>query len=235
MIRLLYVTYIVIIFATSILLLSPFILFFSLWKNSHIVFNIIKYYTKWFLWMIGMSPEIIGKKPDGKYIFVANHISYLDSLVIFSSIPGYLRVLGNKEFSKKFLIGLIYRQLTVMVDRGDASSRAKSLKILWDSINNGNNIFIFPEGKFNTSNEILSPFYDGAFKLAINTKTPIYPMILPDTKDRWHYSSWWKFSPGRNRLIFLDPIEIDTENIVELKQKVFSIIEKKLKSVNNEC
>ena len=188
----------------------------------------MKYWAKWWLFMIGMRPSVFGNIPDGNYIYVANHISYLDSITVFSTIPGYLCPLGNKEFSTKPIIGLIYKQLTILVDRGDADSRAKSVKLLQKIINKGTSIFIFPEGKFNETNKTLLDFYDGAFRLAIATKTSILPMVLPDTVHRWHWSSWFSQRPGKNRAIFLTPISSDGLNIDELKQKVYSLIEAEL-------
>ena len=197
----------------------------------------MKYWVKWWLFMIGMPTTTYGNIPNGRYIYVANHISYLDSMVVFSALPDYFCPLGNKEFSSKFIIGLIYKQLTILVDRDSSESRAKSVKLLKNIIDSGTSIFIFPEGKFNTSDNTMLPFYDGAFRLAINTQTPILPMVLPDTVNRWHYKSWFSQTPGKNRAIFLDPVEVKgltLTNIEELKQKVHSLIENELNRLNNK-
>ena len=197
----------------------------------------MRYWTKWWLFMIGMSPTVIGNIPDGKYIYVANHISYLDSMVLFATIPGYFCPLGNKEFSTKPIIGLIYKQITILVDRGSAESRAKSVKTLQNIINKGTSICIFPEGKFNETDKTLLDFYDGAFRLAINTQTPILPVVLPDTVHRWHWNSWFSQTPGKNRAIFLDPIDVSNLRMVEdleaLKYKAHSVIKSRLDNDNN--
>ena len=226
-----YLLYILTVFVTSMIIILPLTLLLSLFGTQKLIFYIIKYWSKYWLFMIGM-PVDTGNKPwlpNDKYVYVANHISYLDSMVIFSAIDSYFRVLGNKEFSRKFLIGLIYRQIVVMVDRSNSVSRANSFKELLQYVKDGNSIFIFPEGKFNTTKDILVKFYDGAFKIAVDTQTDVVPMILPDTINRWHYSAWWKITPGKNRAILLSPVSPVGLTVEELKQKVYSIIETELK------
>ena len=228
-----YILYILLLFGISISILFPIILILSLFNAKKTIFYLMKYWVKWWLFMIGMSPTIYGNVPNGKYIYVANHISYLDSMVVFATIQNYFCPLGNKEFSSKFIIGLIYKQLTILVDRGSSESRAKSVKLLQKIIDKGTSIFIFPEGKFNTSENTMLPFYDGAFRLAINTQTPLLPMVLWDTSYRWHYRSWFSQTPGKNRVIFLDPVDVTgltLNNTEELKQKVHSLIEEELEN-----
>ena len=225
-----YILYIITVFVTSMLIIVPITLFFSIFNANKIIFDIVKYWSKYWLFMIGMPVQKIGSVPlNGKYVYVANHISYLDSMVLFSAIDSYFRVLGNKEFSRKFIIGLIYRQIVVMVDRSSQESRKNSFKVLSQYVKDGNSIFIFPEGKFNTTENILVNFYDGAFKIAVDTNTDIVPIVLPDTAKRWHYSAWWKILPGKNRVIVMSPVNPIGLTVEELKQKVYSIIETELK------
>ncbi len=172
---------------------------------------------------------------EGKFIIVANHISYIDTLVIFPSIRGYFRPLGKKEISKIPVVGFIYKQLVIMVDRSSVYSRAKSMRLLWRVLHHEGSIIIFPEGTFNETGRPLKEFYDGAFRLAINTHIPILPVLLPDTVSRWHYSAWWKLWPGLNRVVFLDPVPVSgltLENLPELKQQVYNLMETTLKAYN---
>lgn len=94
---------------------------------------------------------------------------------------------------------------------------------------------IFPEGGFNETGKVLNDFYNGAFRLAIDTQTPILPVILPDTVHRWHYSHWWKMWPGRNRMIFLEPVPVAgmvQGDAPALKEQVFKVMETQLKEYN---
>ena len=231
-----YTAYVLLTFVISVLIAFPFFMFISIGNNiaaRKAMFTIVRYWSVGWLWLIGMSVKISGKRPPaGRYIIVANHISYLDTLVIFPAIPGYFRPLGKKEMSKIPVIGFIYKQVVIMVDRNNAHSRAKSMRLLWRTLKRERNIIIFPEGTFNETANTLKKFYDGAFRLAINTQTAIFPIVLLDTVNRWHYSAWWKLWPGTNRVVYLQPIDVaglTMDNLPELKQKVFTIMETELK------
>ena len=57
-------------------------------------------------------------------------------------------------------------------------------------------------------------------------------MILPDTVHRWHYSAWWKIWPGRNRVVYLDPVPVDglkMEDLPKLKKQVYNLMETELR------
>ena len=99
---------------------------------------------------------------------------------------------------------------------------------MWRVLKKESDILIFPEGTFNETGKPLKEFYDGAFRLAITTQTPVFPVIFPDTEDRWHYSAWWKVWPGRNRVVYLEPVEVKgmvIEDLPALKQQVYSAME----------
>lgn len=98
---------------------------------------------------------------------------------------------------------------------------------MWRVLKRESSILIFPEGTFNETDKPLKQLYDGAFRLAIRSQTPIVPLIFPDTVHRWHYSGWWKLWPGRNRAILLPPVPVaglTLADLPELKQKVAAIM-----------
>ena len=90
---------------------------------------------------------------------------------------------------------------------------------------------VFPEGTFNMTTQPLKEFYDGAFRVAIETQTPIKPVLFLDAYRRMPYESLFLMSPGRSRILYLDEIPVagytlaDTE---KLKDEVYAIMEKKL-------
>jgi 1-acyl-sn-glycerol-3-phosphate acyltransferase len=106
---------------------------------------------------------------------------------------------------------------------------------MWRSLKHEGDIVIFPEGTFNETGETLKEFYDGAFRLAINTQTPILPVVFPDTVHRWHYSGWWKLWPGRNRAVFLPEVPVEgmgLDQLPQLKATVYAAMEAELKKYN---
>ena len=116
----------------------------------------------------------------------------------------HIRILGKSEMTKVPLFGFIYKNAAVLVDRKDAIKRAKSLKILKSILSKNISIFICPEGTFNMTHAPLKNFYDGAFRIAIETQTPIRPILFLDTYDRLNYKSIFSLSPGKSRAVYLE-------------------------------
>ena len=168
---------------------------------------------------------------DQSYIFVSNHISYLDSALIPKTFRTPVRPLGKVEMSKVPIFGFIYKNVIVTVDRSSAENRAKSVLILKSILKKGISVLVFPEGTFNMTNKPLREFYDGAFRIAIETQTPIKPVLLLNAFDRMHYRSIFSLNPGKSRSIFLAEVSVEgmsLENVTELKEKVFKIMEEAL-------
>lgn len=74
----------------------------------------------------------------------------------------------------------------------------------------------------------LKDFFDGAFRIAIETETPLKPVLLVDTLDRLHYNSIFSLTPGKSRVVFLDEIPVQgltMQDITLLKEKVYDIMD----------
>lgn len=165
------------------------------------------------------------------YIFVANHISYLDAAAIPKAIRCPVRPLGKAELSKVPVFGFIYRKAIVTVDRSSASNRARSVEILKSILRKGISVVVFPEGTFNRTHHPLKDFYDGAFRIAIESGTPLKPVLFLDTHDRLNYKSFFSLTPGRNRAVFLEEIStvgFAPADVAALREKVYALMEKKL-------
>jgi len=112
------------------------------------------------------------------YIYVSNHTSFLDLPGIRMVIPGQFRPLAKKELKKIPVFGWIAQAATVIVDRTSAQSRKKSMDKLKQLLKSGMSILIFVEGTQNRTKEVLQPFHDGAFRIAIDTQQPLLPMVV---------------------------------------------------------
>ena len=165
------------------------------------------------------------------YIFVSNHISYLDAAIIVKAYRQPIRPLGKVEMSKVPVFGFIYRNAIVTVDRSNASNRANSVRVLKSLINKGISVMVFPEGTFNMGTTPLKEFYDGAFRVAIETQTPVKPVLFLDAYRRMPYESLFLMTPGPSRIVYLDEIPVDgltLRDLGKLKDQVYSIMEQKL-------
>jgi 1-acyl-sn-glycerol-3-phosphate acyltransferase len=230
-----YTAYVALTFLISFFLLFPFFVLASIGSTiagRRAIYNIIRYWAKGWFWTIGMPLHIQGHMPpERRYVVVANHISYLDTIAIFPALPGYFRPLGKIEMAKIPIFGFLYRQIVVMVDRSSVQSRATSMRLMWRALKRESSILIFPEGTFNETGAVLKDFYTGAFRLAISSQTPILPILFTDTVHRWHYSHWWKLWPGQNRAVYLSPVAVagmTMGDMPALKEKVFRLMEAEL-------
>lgn len=163
----------------------------------------------WLL-MIGIRHKTFycaGLDPEQQYIFIANHISYIDAVTIICSIRHHFRPIGKHELLRIPIFGFIYKFCVITVNRSNAEDRARSLDDLRKILGRGISIVVFPEGTFNMGDKPMADCYDGAFKLAVETGKQIQPIVFPDALDRLHYGSFFSLSPGLSRAIYLDPID----------------------------
>ncbi|MFT4061879.1 MAG: lysophospholipid acyltransferase family protein [Edaphocola sp.] len=227
--RYLYVLWVISTFVVCFLLLFPIFLVLSFLgiKGRRAIWAVLRGWSYCWFFVIGMPVRAeYGAKPDKRknYIVVANHASYIDTPFLFRAVPFFVRPLAKKELSKIPLFGRLYKSMAVLVDRDSVASKRASIHALRRSLQREGSIFIFPEGTFNETPEPLKGFYDGAFRIALRTRTPILPVIFPDTVKRWHHSSLWRMQPGTLRVIFLPEVPVDgygANDIQAYKQKVF--------------
>jgi len=170
-------------------------------------------------------------KKNQSYIFIANHISYLDAALIPKTFRHSIRPLGKVEMAKIPIFGFIYKNAIVSVDRSSAENRAKSVLLLKSILKKGISILVFPEGTFNMTHRPLKDFYDGAFRIAIETQTPIKPVVILNGYDRMHYNSIFSLNPGKSRSVFLPEVGVEgltVKDVGVLKEKVFEMMSDEL-------
>lgn len=173
---------------------------------------------------------------NSSYMFVANHTSMTDIMLMLAVIPKPFVFVGKKELVKIPLFGFFYKRTCILVDRGNAKSRQAVFDHAQKRINQGLSICIFPEGgvPYNES-IVLDDFKDGAFRLAIEHNLPIVPLTFPDNKKRFSYT-FFSGSPGIMRAHvhhFVPIAEKTIENkadIKALKEEVHAIILHKLEN-----
>jgi 1-acyl-sn-glycerol-3-phosphate acyltransferase len=170
-------------------------------------------------------------RKEQSYIFVANHISYLDSPIIVKTFRRSLRALGKVEMTKIPVFGFIYRKAIVTVDRSSAGNRTKSVQILKSILRRKISVLVFPEGTFNLTHRPLKEFYDGAFRVAIESNTPVKPVLFLDGYNRMPYERLFSLNPGISRSVFLEEITTDGLTINDvpiLREKVYQLMVRKL-------
>jgi 1-acyl-sn-glycerol-3-phosphate acyltransferase len=236
--RLLYTIYTAALFLSFLLIFFPLVViasFFGKINGGNFILRICRLWTDLQLPLCGIFHRNLYEVPhdvNKQYIFVANHISYMDIPIMLQAVHDQnFRILGKYEISKVPLFGLLYKYVVVLVDRSSASKRATSVKQLKSVINKKISVLLCPEGTFNETHKPLKDFYDGAFKIAIETQTPIKPILFLDTYDILNYNSMLSLTPGRSRAVYLEEIPVEgltIEDTGALRDKIHAIMEDRL-------
>jgi 1-acyl-sn-glycerol-3-phosphate acyltransferase len=201
------------LFVAIILLLFPILpicMLLGKIKGGNLMYKLFRFCGNLWLVFIGIPHKTSYESrpdPNEQYIFVANHIAYLDAVTIISSVKHNFRPIGKHELLKVPVFGQLYKFCVVTVNRSNADDRARSLNDLRKVLAQGISVLVFPEGTFNMADAPLKEMYDGAFKLAVETGKKIQPIIFLDTYDRMHYKHFFTLNPGKSRAIYLTPID----------------------------
>lgn len=211
--------------------LFPFLVL-SILKSSWYPFfyKVARVWSGSILFGIGCFPVIKRKSKlqKGKsYLFVANHTSMTDIMLMFYTSRRPFVFVGKKELAKYPLFGFIYKRTCILVDRGNAKSRVEAFHRAEKRLSEGLSVCIFPEGGVPKNLDLnLDEFKDGAFRLAIEHQIPIVPMVFYDNKKRLPYHLF-RGGPGKMRVKVLEPISTEgltLENRRVLKNETRELI-----------
>lgn len=124
----------------------------------------------------GVQMDVQGVVPDQTVIVVANHVSYVDTLVIPALLP--TTCVAKKEVLAWPGVGaLAMRMGTLFVERGNSQSGAVALRQAARALDAGVSVVAFPEGTTSPGDRLL-PFHRGIFGLAILRNVPVLPVTL---------------------------------------------------------
>ncbi len=180
-----------------------------------------------FMILSGIRFSVRGKHHfDGleNAIVVCNHNSMLDIPVSFPFLPRANKTIAKKSLSKVPIFGWIYSIGTVLVDRNDSKSRQASFDQMKYVLNHGLDMLIYPEGTRNKTSAPLKSFYDGAFKLSIETQKPIVPVVLLNSKKMLPAKPIMYFKPGKIIMNILPAVNPQGHSIDSLKKTVYDIM-----------
>ena len=173
--------------------------------------------------------EFYGKENFRKgqaYIYVSNHTSFLDIPGLTMLLPGQFRPLAKKELLKIPVFGWIARTATIIVDRSSPESRKKSIDRLKQFLRDGISILIFAEGTQNRTRNVLQPFHDGAFRIAVDTQQPILPIVVLGA-GRLMPPGTINLKPGLIRIYAgreIPTTGLSTQEVRRLKQDTFDVM-----------
>ena len=190
------------------------------------IFYLHHIFTPIFLTLVGIRVRVNGaEKLDKKksYVIVGNHRSALDFIVNAVAFPGVFRFLAKEELHKVPVFGWVVKKMCLSVDRSSAISRARSVVGLKQQLAAGWSIFIYPEGGRNQTEEPLAPFYDGAFRIAVQTKALLAVQTIANARAISSTAKSIDLRPGVLYIYWETPIdtsEMSAADIPALKERV---------------
>ncbi len=165
--------------------------------------------------------------PNKSYMFIANHTSMTDIMLMLAVVKNPFVFVGKKELQKIPLFGFFYKRTCILVDRDSVKSKNEVFARAQKRIDQGMSICIFPEGKVpDDESIILDEFKDGAFRLAIEHHLPIVPIVFADNKKRYSYT-FLSGSPGKMRvkiLSFIDTSSKTSNDRKDIREKSRNVI-----------
>lgn len=122
--------------------------------------------------------------PGGSYVFISNHLSYMDTPVVLANIPVQFRFLAKRGlFQIPFLGQHLSRAGHIPVPREDPRASVRTMQRAAETIQRKRiSLLIFPEGGRSPDGE-LHPFKEGAAYVAIRAGAPFIPLAILGTRE----------------------------------------------------
>jgi 1-acyl-sn-glycerol-3-phosphate acyltransferase len=122
------------------------------------------------------------REARGPAVVVANHASYLDSIVLMALLPGEYAFVAKRELRESFAIGHLLEAVgCLFVERFDAHEATLDAAALQSRLQAGESLVVFPEGTFSRDAGLL-PFHMGAFLAAAAAGVDVVPVALRGTR-----------------------------------------------------
>jgi len=165
--------------------LIPIVFFCSVFRTAKPLYVFSRLAIRLGQRILGLRLQIFGLDGLDKkkaYVFMPNHISFLDGPLMFLIIPRYMRIIFKKEILRIPIIGWAMKTAEfIPVDRKGGQGGRKSVERATSMIiEKGYDFLIFPEGTRSLDGTMKS-LKRGGFFLAINSQTDIVPVSIQGT------------------------------------------------------
>ena len=144
-------------------------------------------------------------KPDGTYLFVSNHRSYIDTAIVESKLGRHVGIIAKAELLKVPIWGYGMGFADLMaIDRSNPKRSVETMREAAKKIQEGLSVVVFAEGTRALPDELL-PFKKGSFHLAIEAGVPIIPIAIKNSGNLMGKKTGVA-QPGTVEAVLLPPI-----------------------------
>lgn len=175
---------------------------------------------------IALSPvTVVGEQNLRRHpvaVYASNHLSYMDTPVLFSAVPFQFRILARQSLWKVPFIGWhLERSGQIPVNTENPRASISSLSAGVKALKSGMPLIVFPEGGRSKDGH-LSTFMSGPAYMAIRAQVPLVPMAIVGTYELLPMHTR-HFFPQRVKLVVGQPIDTlsyTTRQVEELTKRL---------------
>jgi len=168
--------------------------------------------------------------PNENYIFIANHTSLIDVVLMYVLHPKHPIVfVGKKELEKYPVFGRIYKKVSILVDRSNNQSKQAVFPAVKKELTQNNrNVVIFPEGGVPKRKIILEKFKDGAFISSVYCNSPIVVYVFHNLKNMFPFVFNLGY-PGKVKVERIKILFPEGKTKQDLKEEAYHLIYERIK------
>ena len=152
--------------------------------------------------LMGMRVKVEGRPPEGEFVLVANHVSYVDIILLASQIEAAF--VAKASLSGWPFLGWAFRAAdTIFIDRNRKKDLLRALDGVQEKLDRGLGVLIFPEGTSSKGEEILR-LKPSLLRLAVERDYPVHFATLtyraPGETPAHEAICWWDDTPFLSHL-----------------------------------
>jgi 1-acyl-sn-glycerol-3-phosphate acyltransferase len=182
-------------------------------RNRALLHAFVCHWCHWLYLSIwpGWHVRVEGREllPPGPAVIVANHQSAADILATMGLFRPFKFVSKESLFRLPMVGWLMSLMEYVPVKRGHVHAMDRMLEDCRGWLRRGVAVLIFPEGTYAPPGQRL-PFKRGAFRLAIEERVPVVPVVLEGTTQLLEGDGPWMGVRARVRVRVLPPLPVES-------------------------
>lgn len=189
-------------------------------------FYCLKRLSKNILKLLGVKLEVHGcTKYDEAVIYIGNHRSNFDSLILIAVMERPLMFVGKNEIKKFPFVGRWFQDIgCLFLERDNLKKSLEVIRQGAERVKQGYSLVIFPEGG-RTKEDCVREFKSGSFKLATKTQACIVPVTFHNSEECYERHHW--FYPANVKVDIgevVDPTKLGLKNTVQLAEYLHGVI-----------
>ncbi len=155
--------------------------------------------------LMGMRVQVEGVAPTGRFFLVANHVSYVDIIVLASQVSAAF--VAKASLAGWPLLGLMFLGAdTIFINRARKRDLLRVMERVGGCLERDMGVLIFPEGTSGKGEEILR-FKPSLLQLATERDQPVHYATLtyrtPGDQPAHQTVCWWDDTPFLSHLVRL--------------------------------